>query len=64
MLILGIDDHGLNHKTHPYSRSGALETRVEKEREYPRRNFSSNQIVHQSSFGLCFWMPDLFISRF
>ena len=26
--------------------------------------FSSNQIVHQSSFGLCFWVPDLLINRF
>ena len=29
-----------------------------------RHNFVSNQIIHQSWFGLCFWMPDLFISRF
>ena len=31
---------------------------------YIRSNFSSKQIVHQSSFGLCFWVPDLLINEF
>ena len=31
---------------------------------YISYTFSSNQIVHQSLFGLCFWVPDLLINRF
>ena len=32
--------------------------------KYIRYNFSSKQIVHQSTFCLCFWVQDLLINRF